>query len=78
MCVYLMLRVVTCACVLHTGRAGCITLALGLGLGFGVAWALAFPCTGACWSRRCASFAMRPLFQALGPVCHLEEVPHTG
>ena len=78
MCLYLMLRVVTCACVLHMGREGCIPLALGLDLGFDVAWVLPFPCTGACWTRRCASFAMRPLFQALRPVCQVKELRHTG
>ena len=78
MSVYLMLRVVTCVCVLHTGRAGCIPLTLGLGLGFGVAWVLSFPCSGAYWSRRCSSFALRPLFVALGSVCHAEELRHTG
>ena len=78
MCVYLMLHVVTCACVPHTRRAGGIPLALGLGLGFGVAWVLPFPCSGACWSPRCSSFALRPLFQALGSVCHAEELRHTG
>ena len=78
MCVYLMLLVVTCACVPHTGRAGGIPLSLGLSLGFGVTLVLPFPCTGACWSRRCSSFALRPLFQALGPVCHVEDLRHTG
>ena len=62
MCVYLMLRGVACACILHTGRVGCIHLALSLGLGFLVAWVLPFPCSRACWSRRCSSFSMRPLF----------------
>ena len=75
--VYLMLPVVTCACVLHTGRAGCIPLALGFGLGFGIAWILPFPCSGTCLSRLCSSFALRPLFQALVPVCHAEELWQT-
>ena len=78
MCVYLMQRVVTCVCVLHMGRMGCNPLALGLGLGFGVAWVLPFPCSGACWSRCCSSFAMLPLFQPLGSDCHVEELRHSG
>ena len=78
MCVYLMLLVVTCACVPHTGQAGCILLALGLSLGFRVAWVLPFPCSGAFWSRRCSSFALSPLFQAFGSVCHAGEPRHTG
>ena len=78
MCVYLMLCAVTCACVPHTGQAGGIPLALGLGLSFSVAWVLSFPYSGACWSRRCSSFALRPLLQALEPVCHAEELRHTG
>ena len=72
--VYLMQPVVTCACVLHTGRAGCIPLTIG----FCVAWILPFPCSGACWSRRCPFFALRPLFQTFVPVCHAEELWHTG
>ena len=74
MCVYLMLRVITCACVPHTGQAGGIPLAQG----FVVTWVLPVHYSGACWSRRCSSFALRPLFQALGPVCHVEELRHTG
>ena len=78
MCVYLMLRVVTCGCVPHTGQVGGISLALGLGLGFRVTWVLPFHCSGACQSRRCLFFALRPSFQALGPVSHVKELRHTG
>ena len=70
--VHLMLRVVTCACVPHTGGAGGIPLVLG----FGVSWVLSVHCSGACRFRRCTSFALRPLFQALGPVSHVEELRH--
>ena len=59
--VHLMLRVVRCACVPHTGRAGGIPLALG----FDVSWVLPVHCSGACQSQRCTSFALRSLFRAL-------------
>ena len=63
---HLMLRVVTCACVPHTGLAGGIPLALS----FGVSWILPVHCSPL---HKLCSF-----FQALGPVSHVGEVRNTG
>ena len=63
--VQLMLHFVTCACVPHTGQAGGIPLVIG----FGVSWVLSVHCSGACRSRRCTSFALRPLFHCCGLWC---------
>ena len=71
--VHLMLRVVSCACVPHTGRAGGVPLVLG----FGVSWVLSVHCSGACRSRRYTFFELRLFFQVFGPVSHVEKLPHT-
>ena len=64
--VHLILRVVTCACVPHTGLAGGIPLALG----FGVSWVLPVHCS--------PLTKLRSLFQAWEPVSRVEELGHTG
>ena len=64
--VHLILRVVTCACVPHTGLAGGIPLALG----FGVSWVLPVHCS--------PLHKLRSLFQASELVSHVEELRHTG
>ena len=64
--VHLIWRVLTCACVPHTGLASGISLALGLG----VSWVLPVNCS--------PLHKLRSLFQASEPVSHVESAKKKG